>query len=177
MKKLMMAAAIVCAAVASQAASIDWKTGYTYNHAGSAIQQYMTEYVYTITASQYGDATFDAWAQFGADALAGGAGAAATGVSGRWTSASTAATPGVANKSAYVAVILLDNSVAADGTYYFAEKSTVMADEDGNASMTVGVPLADSTGAKSAWQSVPEPTSGLLLLLGVAGLALKRKRA
>lgn len=27
------------------------------------------------------------------------------------------------------------------------------------------------------WQSVPEPTSGLLLLLGVAGLALKRKRA
>ena len=32
---------------------------------------------------------------------------------------------------------------------------------------------------KSDWQSysVPEPTSGLLLLLGMAGLALKRKRA
>ena len=32
-------------------------------------------------------------------------------------------------------------------------------------------------GAVSTWsdlQSVPEPTSGLLLLLGVAGLALKR---
>jgi len=27
------------------------------------------------------------------------------------------------------------------------------------------------------WKTVPEPTSGLLLLLGVAGLALKRKRA
>ncbi len=27
------------------------------------------------------------------------------------------------------------------------------------------------------WQSVPEPTSGLLVLLGVAGLALRRRRA
>ena len=27
------------------------------------------------------------------------------------------------------------------------------------------------------WSAVPEPTSGLLLLLGMAGLALKRKRA
>jgi hypothetical protein len=27
------------------------------------------------------------------------------------------------------------------------------------------------------WQAVPEPTSGLLLLLGVAGLALRRKKA
>jgi hypothetical protein len=33
------------------------------------------------------------------------------------------------------------------------------------------------TGAAMAWTAVPEPTSGLLMLLGVAGLALKRKRA
>ena len=29
----------------------------------------------------------------------------------------------------------------------------------------------------AGWQSVPEPTSGLLLLIGVAGLALRRRRA
>ena len=42
-----------------------------------------------------------------------------------------------------------------------------------------GMQLDATYGAfsKDGWQSVPEPTSGLLLLLGVAGLALKRKRA
>ena len=40
----------------------------------------------------------------------------------------------------------------------------------------------DTTVSKGSWinatqSSVPEPTSGLLLLLGVAGLALKRRRA
>lgn len=36
---------------------------------------------------------------------------------------------------------------------------------------------ATYTSNASNWQAVPEPTSGILLLLGVAGLALKRKRA
>ena len=34
-----------------------------------------------------------------------------------------------------------------------------------------------ATPAEGKWSAVPEPTSGLLLLLGVAGLTLKRKRA
>ena len=36
---------------------------------------------------------------------------------------------------------------------------------------------ADTPLAQSDFKAVPEPTSGLLLLLGMAGLALKRKRA
>ena len=42
------------------------------------------------------------------------------------------------------------------------------------------VNLGGSVGTASntiGWTAVPEPTSGLLLLLGMAGLALKRKRA
>ena len=37
--------------------------------------------------------------------------------------------------------------------------------------------MRTATQNTSNWQTVPEPTSGLLLLLGMAGLALKRKRA
>jgi len=36
---------------------------------------------------------------------------------------------------------------------------------------------AYSQGKSGSWTAAPEPTSGLLLLLGLAGLALKRKRA
>ena len=37
--------------------------------------------------------------------------------------------------------------------------------------------LKTLTQTTTNWQTVPEPTSGLLFLLGMAGLALKRKRA
>ena len=37
--------------------------------------------------------------------------------------------------------------------------------------------MQSATQNASNWAAVPEPTSGLLMLLGVAGLALKRKRA
>ena len=37
--------------------------------------------------------------------------------------------------------------------------------------------MQSATQAAGNWAAVPEPTSGLMLLLGVAGLALKRKRA
>ena len=36
---------------------------------------------------------------------------------------------------------------------------------------------SDYTNGNTAYAAIPEPTSGLLMLLGMAGLALKRKRA
>ena len=35
---------------------------------------------------------------------------------------------------------------------------------------------SSATGVVAAWAVVPKPTSGLLLALGMAGLALRRKR-
>ena len=47
-----------------------------------------------------------------------------------------------------------------------------------NLALTIGGDVGGGSTA-TAWSTaaVPEPTSGLLLLLGMAGLALKRKRA
>ena len=63
-----------------------------------------------------------------------------------------------------------------NGTLKSAVKSNITA--LGTGSQTIGFGnQATYTGNSGNWQAVPEPTSGLLLLLGVAGLALKRKRA
>ena len=39
-----------------------------------------------------------------------------------------------------------------------------------------GLAGTGTAGSKGAWAPVPEPTSGLLMLLGMAGLALRRGR-
>ena len=70
--------------------------------------------------------------------------------------------------------VIFNNATAADATY-FAISPTVTSDKVA-ASGSVNVALGDCSKVSYA-QIAPEPTSGLLLLLGVAGLALRRRRA
>ena len=85
-----------------------------------------------------------------------------------------------ATSSVKIFAVIVDDDTFGDDVKY------VILDASGNvktpAATTTNVAIfglnASATANPSNWTAAaPEPTSGLLLLLGVAGLALKRKRA
>lgn len=79
-------------------------------------------------------------------------------------------------ESAIGFMILLDSSAADAATHYLITgiKSATVAATGANITLGYGV---QSNYSWNEIAPVPEPTSGLLLLLGMAGLALKRKQA
>ena len=70
--------------------------------------------------------------------------------------------------------IILNDETPADATYFLATD-----EKQGASGVSSQGAYTVTFGSQSAatWQSIPEPTSGLLLLIGVAGLALRRRRA
>ena len=217
MKKLMIAAAIICAAVVSQGAVTNWKTTNTtgvlydgYKNTGDsyekAIQKNTTVYLiavssdttYGITQAKLVEAFQGATeenpfnlASYAVPTTAGSS-SASTGENGLAVMSSvvngTADTgdfhsaTGVKYQFYYAALV---NDGEDDYLYVSdlslltqAKASTQTASLAMASKVTNSDKLISGEGfSTSGWYAVPEPTSGLLLLLGVAGLALKRKRA
>ncbi len=194
MKKLMMAAAVCCAVAVAQAATVKWDSGTMYSVASASGGNSTTKAsgagytgtFYSLTEAQYNTylASYNTDGNMKAvyDAFNGTTGGTSMtlGRGGNFTT-STAADVGA---TVYGAVIFKTtatfDSVAQD--YYIANIGTGTVGSD--AGITVAnlgsYYLGKSAGtATGGWQTttVPEPTSGLLLLLGMAGLALKRKIA
>ena len=190
MKKLMIAAAIVCAAAFSQAATCSWSTGYVWGNLGG-VNNYDTGSVgsYWLVALGSTDVANYAVDTHGAlvyknDGKYQKTGVAGTAITDPYGVAGQILDLTAANNGDKYALIIYDSSVGAWGVSDVAMLAGISADPPLNANDITFSNYIDmewdntpEVVANQALVNVPEPTSGLLLLLGVAGLALKRRRA
>ena len=193
MKKLMIALAVAALAVIGNAAVVNWGAGTITEPGGGTANKSVTGYLFVLTADQYSVLNT-------AYASASGASAGEKMANTVWnaygtklgdaTATGTSSKKGLltltdetkdygAGDTAYAALIYTYGS--GDELKYIGNIGTVTLESAMDvdvASMSISL-FGDSTKGATAWTaaSVPEPTSGLLMLLGMAGLALRRRRA
>ena len=179
MKKIILAGAIVCAAAISQAASVGWNMAGLGSYAGDAYSFFIIGQNEVTSVAQI-TALLDAGTSVSSYALYEGT-ISGTGLANVGTTASGITVPNSADYTAFF--VVFDTADAGSATKYL----TVTTAQSANLAKSVNATAASvtfaggnqSTYANNAanWTAVPEPTSGLLMLLGVAGLALRRRRA
>ena len=188
MKKILMIAAIVCAA-AVNAATVNWNTGTTIKPDGSttAGSGTLNIYVWAVTESVYNSTAIDAiWSTYGNATISSITGftASKTGIAG--ATGGKAAINDVANDTTIYGIIITTYDSDKDGKVdlYAANKATGYVNDSGTATSPTVLAkylYGQNGGTPVTWESaapvIPEPTTGLLVLLGVAGLALRRRRA
>lgn len=182
MKKLMIVAAIALAATFAQAAAIDWSASKVYDAVETAAQGKNVAangwLGYVIMEADYSKVTGDLAAGDTSSLTTKAVGPQKATTSKGAFNASAASGNVASGEQSFYLIVLNSTTLAGATSYAISAKTTATIDASLDTTIAFGS-MESATKNVSNWStmSVPEPTSGLLLLLGVAGLALKRKRA
>ena len=179
MKKLVFMLAAVAVAACTQAASVSWTCTNVKDGSGNAIDG-IAYFVHAATLSQSDAKAFTKASEW-TTALSGAYSYTPT-TAGKYTSAAVAnATLGLGDDvdaSGYL--VIFDTAAITDTSHYYMTEVKDFHTMAGTFEQQVKWgSQSTASQAAGAWTSVsvPEPTSGLLLLVGMAGLALRRRRA
>ena len=182
MKKLMILVAAVVLACAGQAASVDWKMNISGK--GDAWSG-ANAYVMAFNGADY-DAVINLLTVTGSENMATDLGAYALTLGTGGTSAAVASTRKTATASGTVDgvtgdtmfwVIFTEGKMDANSAFAWTDVADISAYDYEAGSYSPGTFGFTSASNSGTIASVPEPTSAMLLVLGMAGLALRRKRA
>lgn len=190
MKKLVIAAFAVAFAACAQAASITWgTTGAFYDIVGeeggwATVAEGTTAYFVFASAYSQSDLVADYAAGAADMAKLTAINAGTIGADGTIADVTGSSTTLSGSQAAYVVVFDAANNM------FISDTATKIIDEMSGSTYgfeesVTGDIWANNGDASNGYQgagwysaaAVPEPTSGLLLLLGMAGLALRRKQA
>ena len=196
MKKLMIAAAAAMLGIAANAASCEWTTDWVYavntdhpSYAGDSEGNYpFTGKYWVISYANAGDVSVDASGNVsGATTYFNDGGATGIALDGAINLGATIEGLSSADNGTNLGLVLFYDG--SDGKYWGMAEGVIAGIVDPDPSQ--GITGSDATAVRfendglgafytiagTKIDSIPEPTSGLLLLLGVAGLALRRRRA